>query len=60
MVSRDLQPSGRSRAIAEDRVRVASTRGFIGSQRGVKKGQYCWLTSLRQDRDGVPPAFLAF
>jgi hypothetical protein len=60
MILRDLQPLGRLRATAEDRARVASTRGFIGSQHSVKKGPYCLLTSLRQDRDGVPPAFLAF
>ena len=31
MISRDPQPSERSRAIAEDQARVVSMRGFIGS-----------------------------
>lgn len=60
MISGDLQPSERSRATAEDRARIATTRGFIGSQHDVKKGPYCWLTPVRQDRDGVPSAVLAF
>ncbi len=40
----DLQLSGRSKAVAADRARFASARGFIGSQHDVKKGPYCKLS----------------
>jgi hypothetical protein len=60
MIPRDLQPSERSRATAEDRARFATTRGFIGSQHDVKKGPYCRLSPVNQARDGPPSALLAY
>jgi hypothetical protein len=47
LTGRQLQLSERSRVTASERVRIASTRGFMGNQHTASRGPFCKLFSGR-------------